>query len=243
MKKSGLEKFVARYNLNGACESIKLESSATGLSTRFASEDLGVVGSISTSNPDVMGLDAGTYCIYDTAKLSSLLRVLDDDITVTVKEYNGTPASFNFKDSVGTKVTAVLAVSEDVIPKVPKPHGLPPMDLAIVVDAHFVSTFTRAKSALNDAETFTVLSDGTTAEIVLGYEKDNNTDRIAIKVAATKNAAIKPVRFNSDYFRSILANNKECEGLLEVSGNGVAHLTYTLPDWQMEYYLNSSRKT
>jgi len=150
MEKSKLEKFIAKYNLGGSCESV---------------------------------LDEGEYGIFDTKQLSSMLSVLGEGIKITTKKNSGKVSAIHLTDD-NAKVDYVLADSA-VIPAAPDLKQLPSFDIEIKLDQKVMNTFLKAKGALSDVETFTILSDGDSAQIVLGYS-DMNTNRITMDVETTK---------------------------------------------------------
>jgi hypothetical protein len=237
MKRSQLEKFVSKYNLGGAAEMVNWVSDSDGLTTKFKSDDHSVLGFITAKEIE---LDHGTYSIYDTTKLLGLLRVLDEDVTVTVSQDRGYPSALMFKDSLNTKVTAVLA-DPKVIPPAPTPKNFPPFELVMTMDAKFVNMFSKGVMALREEDGFTIISDGKQAEMILGYEAQTNTNRVTFSVETTQNAVLKPVRFHAKYLKSILAANKEGIGTLSISSHGLGHVKYAIDGWTIDYYLTGMK--
>ena len=232
MEKSKLERFISKYNIGGACESVKLVSNGTELSVRSVSDDKNVLAEIVSHD---MTFPAGEFSIYETKKLRSLLSVLGEKLKVAPNSANGKSVGLNMSDS-NTKVTFVLA-DESVIPKVPELKKLPPVDIEIVLDEKFVNTFARAKGALAEVETFTVTSDGTDAHVVIGYST-LNTNRVNIKVNTKTNAKIDPISFSANYLKEILLSNKEIkDGILKVSSKGISVAEFDGEGFTTKYYL------
>jgi len=237
MEKSNFESFVNKYNLGGSCESVLLVTENSKLSTRSISDDKNVLCEVSGPS---MGLPDGSFPVYDTAKLRSLLGVLGGNLSVSVTENQSKPTSIKFTDTVsGTVATFVLA-DANVIPDVPDLKTVPHFDVTISLDKQFVNTFIKAKSALSEIETFTVESESGSenADIVLGYST-LNTNRI--KISATKtnvDSSIEPISFSANYLREILVANKDSgNGVLEVSSKGISRVVFDNSVVTATYYL------
>lgn len=232
MEKSKLERFISKYNVGGACESVKLVSNGKQLSVRSISDDKNVLAEVVHSD---MGLLEGEFGVYETKKLRSLLNVLGDNLKVTANSSKDKVVGLTMTDG-DTKSTFVLA-DDSVIPKVPDLKKLPPMDIEIALDEKFVNTFAKAKGALSEVDTFTVTSDGTTASVVIGYSS-LNTNRVTIKTNTTTNAEIEPISFSANYLKEILLSNKEIkDGVLKVSSKGLAVAEFVGDGFTSKYYL------
>lgn len=234
MEKSKFEKFINKYNLAGACESVLYTVTGKQLATRAISEDKSVV--IELTGPS-MGLEEGTYPVYETAKLRSLLNVLDEALAVNVKTSGEKTVGLTFSDA-NTEVTFVLA-DASVIPQVPDIKKLPPFDLTVQMDGQFINTFIKAKNALSEAETFTVMADGSsnTADIVLGYSS-LNTNRVKLTVNTKDAVQFAPINFSAKYLRDILVANKDTRGGdLLISSKGLAKTTFEVDGITSTYYL------
>jgi hypothetical protein len=234
MEKSKLEKFISKYNLGGSCESVILSSNGNSLSVRSISDDKNVLIEASVDN---VSFPAGEFGVFETKKLRSILNVLDDVLSVSVIENNNTISGLSISDN-STKATFVLA-DPTVIPVVPELKKIPPMELTIELDEKFVNTFIKAKSALNDVETFAVISDGETsvASVVIGHSS-LNTNRISIAAQIDSPTKMAPINFSANYLREILVANKEIKtGTLEVSSKGIAMVKFNMNDYVATYYL------
>jgi hypothetical protein len=234
MKKSILDRFISKYNLSGVANAVILKSDGKSLATTFISDDKSVVGEVSTSE---LHMDQGAYAVYDTPQLRAMLAVLDEDITVKVNNTNGKNTSLSFSDASGVKTNFVLA-SEDNIPKAPaSKKAMPNFEVVSMIDKVFIERFIKAKGALPDVETFTVLCDGKSAQIVLGHSK-MNTNRVTLPLPASTADKIDPINFHARYLKDILVANKEAErGKIEVSSQGIARVTFEITDFAVTYYL------
>lgn len=232
MDKSKLERFISKYNLGGSCESVLWKSDGNDITVKCISDDKNVLGIVTARD---VKLEEGEYGIFDTKQLSSMLSVLSDAIKITTKKVGGKTAAVHITDD-NVKVDFVLADAA-VIPSAPELKQLPSFDVEIKLDQKVMTSFLKAKSALSDVETFTVISDGTTAQIVLGYS-DMNTNRISIDVETTKNTKINPSNFSARYLREIIAANKESSGgVLKVSAKGLSYVKFGMVDYSTDYYL------
>jgi hypothetical protein len=234
MEKSKLERFIGKYNLGGACESVTWKSDGDTLSVRSMSDDKNVLTEITAEN---MGFPEGEFCVYDTKRLRSMLNVLGDAITIEPNISNDKVTGLHVTDG-GTKATVVLA-DASVIPTVPELKAVPPMNVVIQLDEKFINTFVRAKGALNEVETFTVISNGTdnTASVILGHS-NNNTNRITITATTTTKHKLDAISFSANYLREILTANKDAKnGTLELSSKGLSVVRFDVDGFTSKYYL------
>ena len=232
MEKTKLEKFIAKYNLGGSCESVLWKSDGNDITVKCISDDKNVLGIITVKDAK---LEEGDYGIFDTKQLSSMLSVLGDSIKITTKKNSGKTTAIHMTDD-NAKVDYVLADSA-VIPSAPDLKQLPAFDIEIKLDQKVMNTFLKARGALSDVETFTVISDGDTAQVILGYS-DMNTNRITLDVETTKNAKLSPTNFSARYLKEIIAANKEAaSGVLKVSSKGLAYVKFGVTDYNTDYYL------
>jgi len=235
MEKKTFERFISKYNLGGSCESVIYE--VTGdlrITTRAISDDKNVLCEVTAPS---MGIPAGSYAVFDTGKLRSLLGVLDDQLRVNIKKSGDRPVGINFSDG-NTEITFVLA-DDSAIPSVPDVKKPPPFELKVILDEMFINTFIKAKSALSEVDTFTIMSDGhsETANIVLGFSS-LNTNRVKLMANTTEAVAFEPISFSAKYLRAILATNKDAtRGTLEVSSKGLALAKFSVDNIQSTYYL------
>ena len=234
MEKTKFERFISKYNLGGSCESVLYIVQDETLMTRAISDDKNVLCEI---NAPSMGLTDGSYAVYETTKLRSLLGVLGEQLTVTPKQSSHKTVGLQFSDN-STEVTFVLA-DESVIPTVPELKKLPPFDLTIEMDELFINTFVKAKGALSDVDTFAVMSDGSTnnADVVLGYSS-LNTNRVKIRATTNTAVVLNAISFSAKYLREILVANKDAKGgKLEISSKGLARTTFVADGITSTYYL------
>jgi hypothetical protein len=234
MEKSKLERFISKYNLGGSCESVLIKSSGTTLSVRAISGDKNVLGEVLLNS---VNFPEGEFGVHETKKLRAILGVLGENLTIKPAISNNKVVGLNITDG-STKATFVLS-DASVIPAVPDLKKLPAMDLTISLDEKFINTFTRAKSALPEVDTFAVMSDGedNTASVVIGYS-NLNTNRITVTGITDAAAKLQPIGFSANYLRDILTANKEITtGTLDVSSKGIAIAKFADGGFTATYYL------
>lgn len=234
MEKSKLEKFIAKYNLGGSCESVVFKSDGDTLSVRVISGDKNVVGEISCKG---IGFPKGEFAVYETKKLRAILGVLDENLAIKPNITNGNSTGLNITDGT-TKATFVLA-DMSVVPAVPDLKKLPPMDLTITLDEKFINTFIKAKSAISDVDTFAITSDGkeAVASVIIGYSKQN-TNRITVTATTDKAIKLDPIIFSASHFREILNSNKDItSSTFQVSSKGISIVKFSSTEISATYYL------
>jgi len=234
MQKSVLERFIAKYNLGGAAESVIWTTDKKSLGTRFISDDKNVLGIVKTTE---VGFEKGDYAIFDTATLRGMMGVLDEDVQVTVNKVESSAKSLGLRDAA-TKVTFVLA-EPSVIPDVPDVKALPEFAVEVALDSKFMNTFVKGKNALPDVETFTVLTEGDKTQVILGYSSTQNTNRVAFTVDLSSGSGLnREVSFSARYMKDILLANKEARGgTMKVSEKGLSYISFDIDGFTVEYYL------
>lgn len=236
MEKTKLDKFIAKYTFGGAVESVTWDANGTELYTKARTSDKNA--GVEVTLLDASGFPKGSYSVYETKKLKSMLSIVGDDVTITPNVQNNVAKSLEFS-SDGAKAVFVLA-DESVIPEAPVLSKLPPFDLTIELTDKMMNTFLRAKAALSESETFVIKSDGkdNTAQIVLGYSK-KNTNRVTISAKTTGTPVVfDPLNFSAVYLKEIFLANKEVVGgTMAVSSRGLCVLTLNTAEYTASYYL------
>ena len=227
MKKSSFEGFIARYNLGGEVESVKINSTDEGMDVSFISDDKTLLGSVSSEEKEFPN---GEYGVYTTSQLKGLLGVLGTSVDVKEGE-----AALVFSDGK-TSVNYMLA-DLSVIPVVPELKQLPPFTSTITMDGDFIATFTKAKGAMSDSDTFTFTCKENKGEVILGYSKINS-NRISINVDCTCEGDVEPISFSATYLKEILVANKEAtDATLKISSQGLSHIHFEIDNYESNYYL------
>jgi hypothetical protein len=241
MKKSLLERFIAKYSLGGAVEAVSWVSDGTSINVKFATDDKTLIGDITL----IERLPAGEYHIYQTDKLRSLLAVFGDDIDIVSnrKNGNGVPHSLTIRPAsyVGKPLTVefVLAVAA-AIGKPPTLTKTPPVDYSFALDAIFATTFMKAKNSLADVESFALIGDGQNVELVVGYDAKQATTKVSIPISAISPVQHPPRFFSTKYLTAIIQANKDAQsGIVFLSNvnNGILTFVFQTEGFASQYYL------
>ena len=231
MQKTKLDRFIQKYNLNGNVNSVKWTSKDDTLATTFVTSDKSLMGSVKVDN---VQFDEGDVGVYTTDLLQKLLGVLGDDVTLNVSKFGDKAVSLKVQN--GTVSVDYTLSDLSVIPDPPTLKRVPEFQTNINIDSHFIDTFIKGKSALSDAETFT-LTTGDETQVVIGYAS-TNTNRVNIPVETTTNGLTDNISFNANLFRDVLSANKECtSAVLEVSNDGLLRINFKVDDYDSTYYL------
>ena len=232
MQKTKLNRFIQKYNLNGNVNSVKWSAKDNALSTSFVTADKSLMGNVSVNN---LQMDDGDVGVYTTDQLIKLLGVLGEDVTLDVSRAGDKAYSLKVKNGV---VSVDYTLSDlSVIPDPPTLKRLPDFQTQIKVDSSFIDTFIKGKSALSEAETFTIVNGKNGCEVIIGYSS-TNTNRVNIPVETTSNGLTDKVSFNANLFRDVLSANKECtSATLEVSNEGLARISFKVDDYDSTYFI------
>lgn len=238
MNKAKLTRFIQKYSLGGLVESVAWKAGDNKLVTRFISDDKTVLGEIQLDNFAFTSPDLG---VYTTSTLSKLLSVVGEDIELETQEIEGKAVNI-FVKSENTKVQFQLA-DLAVIPNVPDLKKLPEFDIDINFDGAFIDKFIKAKNALSDVDTFTILTEKKELKIVLGYS-NINSNRVVFVVDKDYSGDVKPISFSAKYLKEILTANKEATSvILKVSTQGISHVEFKIDDFNAKYFLVEQQLT
>jgi hypothetical protein len=213
-------------------ESVSWKSEGKTLSTKFISDDKTVLGSVSLENFDFEDAVIG---VYNTNTFKSLLNVLGNDISLSIKKIDDKPISLSVNSDTTTVQYQLADLS--VIPNVPDLKQLPKFGIEIEMDGNFIEKFIKAKGALSEVDNFTIVTEKGKLKIVIGYS-NINTNRVELVVNDKYEGDIKPISFSAKYFKEILSTNKEAnKATLKVSTDGLAHVEFAVDGFVSNYYL------
>ena len=231
MNKSTLTRFIEKYHLGGNTSSVVLNSKDNSLSTRFVSRDKSLLGKVILDNWTFEDVDMG---VYDTDQFLRLLSVLSDDIQLRLNIIDNKAVSLMLSDN---KASVNFMLSDlSVINKPPEMKRVPEFEVKIKVDTDFIKKFVVGKTALQDTDTFTVLTNDD-VRVVIGHS-NINTNRVTLPVETETYEEIENVSFNAELFKNVLIANKECEtATLEISSEGLARINFKIDNYDATYYL------
>ena len=235
MNKADLIKFIELYNLGGFVPSVKLVSDGDSLKTSFVSDDRTLAGTVSVSS---IKIEKGEYGIYDTAQLRKMLGVLEDNIEISVNKNDTRPVSLSITDNSTDSMYMLADLS--VIPSAPKVKEIKAYDVEIPIDDAFIDKFTRAKNALSEVNTFTLLTNKKDKlELVIGYSNiASNRIKIDVNAVSGKDKLAAPISFNADYLREVLNRNKGATGAVyKIASAGISNVSFKTNEYESSYYL------
>ena len=232
MNKQKLVRFINKYYLSGTIKSVIFNSNSNKLSTRFIAGNKSLLGELEM---DKWMFEDCQFGVYDTEQLMKLLSVLDEDINVNVNKAGDKAISLKISDSTSS-VNYILS-DTSIISDPPNMKDEPEFELNIDVTPQLISKFIAGKSALPENDNFTVVTDGNSTSLVIGYSSIN-THRVTITATTSKFSKIDKVSFNANIFKEILNANKECESAtLKISSEGLSKITFKVDDYSVTYWL------
>lgn len=236
MDKTKLLTFIEKYNLGGSVESVKIVADGKTLKTGFVAEDKTLAGNVTLKSCDIEASELG---IFETSKFKTFLKILEDEIGVALNKQDDRLVGLLLTDT-NTEVNYVLS-DLTVIPKAPNVKAPKDFDVEIPIDQSFIDRFVKAKGALPDVDSFTLMMNkkGDKLELVVGYASINS-NRIKVEVKATdgKDKLAAPISFNANYFREILLKNQEATGaVFKVAAAGIASISFSTDAFDANYFL------
>ncbi len=232
MNKQKLVRFINKYYLNGTVNSVILNSNSNKLSARFISGDKTLLGELEMDKWQFEDSEVG---IYNTEQLLKLLSVLDEDVNVSISKAGDKSIALKVTDAFSSVNYMLSDVS--IINEPPQLKNIPNFELSINVTTQLINKFIHGKSALVETDTFTVITDETSAKLVIGYSAVN-TNRVVIPVTTTEFEKIDNISFNANLFKEVLSANKECESaLLQIASEGLAKISFKIDNFISTYWL------
>jgi hypothetical protein len=232
MKKSNLLNFISRYHLAGATTSVKWQTTNGGTECTFISDDQNVVGTVTNTKMNLGETELG---VFATPQLVKMLTAVGDDVDVKINAVSDKAVSLGITDG-DVNMTFMLA-DLSVIRQVPKIKQLPAFNVCINISQEFISKFVKAKNALPESENFGIQCKGDEVNFIMNYSSINN-NRIKFNVDAVDATDMDIVCFSSTLFKEILMANKDMKtGKFEISGQGLAKVTFEGDDYTSEYFL------
>lgn len=235
MEKSKLSNFISKYHLGGLIQTVAWNANGS-LSTRFVSDDRGVIGEVNLKSFNSVPVKAG---IIDTDTLVKLLGAMGNELELSFVTSLDTALSMQLDD---TSTNANLMLADlSVIPNVPAPRNEPAYELTITINKEFIDKFIKARAALSSHDQFAVLHNTkkNKYQIVIGDAAVNST-KISIEVECQATGEFDTVRFSAKYFRELLAANRDCiSGKMSVFSGGLAKIEFETEDLSSKYFLVS----
>ena len=232
MQKSKLDKFISKYNLGGNVNSVKWKSSGDSLTTSFVTPDKSLLGNVKVDKFQFEDAELG---VYQTDQLKSLINVLGDDVSLDLMRFGDKVVSLKVKNG---PVSVDYVLSDlSVISEPPQMKRIPEFGTKIKLDSNFIATFIKGKGALSDVDTFSIVKNNNSCDVVIGYSS-TNTNRVNIPTECETCDVDVPITFNANLFKEVLVANRECSSaILEVSTEGLARVNFKIDDFDSTYYI------
>lgn len=237
VNKSKLLNFILKYNLDAgasgkADNAVKIEANSDSISTSFISEDKSLLGKVRFTD---INFPAGTYGVYETTKLESIVKIMQDEFDLDVEEsLSNTVHSLTLKDS--TFNASFVLANLDIIPVPPTLKSEPEFDASFVITRIFADNVVKARKAMTDASVLAFTVKNGKLQMIINYS-DNTVNHIKLDLGIDMEPSFGVTRFNADQFIGILNANKDAEGQIFVSQAGLLKATFVGDGFSSEYYL------
>jgi len=236
MKKDKLNEFINKYTLGGNIIITSWVTNDKGeLSTCFLSPDQSLIGNIVMQESPLEESELG---IMDSTKLKQLLTVLEDDVELeVVKNEEDENIALELEDQ--TNSVSLMLANMSAVPKTPKLRKLPKFDLQIEFDEALSKKFIKAKNALADTETFSLVEDDGELKLVIGYTENTTSNKASLSITPKKKTKLdKVISFSAKYLKEILIANSEFKtAVLNISAEGLSKIEFEKDTIKSEYYL------
>lgn len=242
MKKSILLEFIRKHtDVIEKCRWISNAKTKT-LKADVAADTKNLLCDLTLSNWE--GFSDAEVGVGNLSKFKrELTGIYGDDITA-ILNYSDDKARIIGVDVMDGESVATITTSDlDMIAQSSRLKALPPFNAEIIFDKELSDRFLKAKSALPDVKTFTIMMNKKgVLELVVGFSNINSS-RFALKVKTTagKDKVADPLHFRADYLKDILSANSECgDSILKVSDGGFCSISFVSGDFSCNYYLTTT---
>lgn len=223
-----LQSIISKYYLNGTVEAVKWVIKNDKLTIRFMSPNKDMLGEITF---DGFRLTDNELAIYNTSQLNKLLSITSGDIMLNISKSGGINTHLTIADS---QFNAIYALADTLlIGKVAKAEEPSEYTSVSTLENEQITALIKAKSALPDAtiiniSTETNINGDPVLKFTIG-EKSSYSNLIQYDIATQSNGTFE-IPFNADIFKEILVANKDQEGKIEISKDGLMKLSFESED-------------
>jgi hypothetical protein len=245
MKKEVLESFIEKYSLGKVVTKVKWKYTAAEkkLHTRGNADHRSFVVDVVMSDFTDLGGEDVVLCIGDTEKVSKMLTPFGEDIALLVNKAGERILGFSISDK-DCESYCTCADPSAMDPVAKNLNEIKGFTAEIKLDKDFVDRFLKARTALNDVETFTVATNKKgVLEIVIGYSTANsNRIRIVPPTVNGLDKIDKSITFPINNVFELLKANKGLEGTLKVHPDGILHAFFKDDRYESTYYQFANKK-
>jgi hypothetical protein len=242
MKKNVLQDFIKKHtDVIEKCRWVSNAKNKT-LKVDVAADTKNLLCDLTLNNWD--GFGDAEVGVGNLPKFKRELNGLTGEDLTAVVNYNDDKSRIINIDFLDGENVGTLTVSDlDMIAASSKLKTVPPFNAEIIFDKDLVERFLKAKSALPDVKTFTVMMNKKgVLGLVVGFSNINSS-RFSLKVNTTDglDKVDEPLHFRADYLQQILAANSECnDSILKVSDGGFCSISFVSGDFISNYYLTTT---
>lgn len=241
MTKNKLETFIRKYSLGGTLDVVRWICKDKVLKVAEMTSDKKLLTVVEMNNFD--SFEESEFVIPETPTFKAMLAALGNDIKINLnvgEDDEKRVISLDLEDERNL-LTYHTGMDDHLAPK-PKIITIPNYEVEIVLTERFVESFLKAKSAFSDVDRFTLIMSkkSNKLEMILGYSKGINTDRMALGLDCIegKNTISSPISFSANILKEILnANSEVKDPVLKISEQGLAHIEFISDEFNSKYYL------
>lgn len=237
MKKELLQRFMAKYRLNGIInEAVWIVNDGT---LRAAATGWGNKVFAGITCREFYELDDVQIGIIDAKKLAAMLKALPSKyISLAAVKYSwGDVAALTLEGDT-MRVEYIASNPKDI--DVPNMKNIPAWNAAIILHADFKARFLKAYNAIGDEQAlFTVAMSERTGKLELVMDcGGDGALHLGTRTVDGASAVKAPISFSATCLKSVLQANPEFkEPILSVSDAGLASIGFSGDDLEAEYYL------
>ena len=241
INKLTIQSIINKYYL-GTNESVKWDIKDNSLSIDFMTPTKDVIGNVICSD---FKLEDSKLAIYDTKKLSSLVRICNGDLLLELEKNNAICTKLKISDlnfNLNYALSDPLLINK--VGEVNEAEWVVELNLT----QEDVDNIIKAKSALSQIDnmlvtTTTNLDGENVVEFVFGDESGHN-NKITYQILGNIKETDIKLPFNSDTFKTILQANKDMDGgKLLLSSMGLMRLDFSLDDISSKYFMVRKAET
>ena len=249
MKKSILELFIKKFNLDGIIPKVKLKYTAAEktLHARAVANNRSFMVDIILNDFDAFGADDAIICLGDVEKMKGMLKPFGEDISLAINKNGDRILGFTINDAdCEVYCSAADSVSIDPVPKTI--DSIPSPDVIVPLTDELIEKFIKSKLALKEVDLFAVgMNKKNLFEIVFGYLTSNsNKIRLTPATDPIKNKLTAAMQFPVINIVEVLRANADMEdGVLSIiQDQNLIQLSFSNPMFKCQYlqFSNSIKK-
>jgi len=235
INKSLLSSIIDKYYLK-INESVMWEIKNNSLNIDFMTPTRDVIGKVKCPN---FNLIDSKLAIFDTKKLSGLISICSQDISLDLEKHQSKFTKLHISDQ---DFNLTYALAEPLLISKVGTVNIPEWEVELNLEEKDVLNLTKAKAALGEVDnmlihTTTSLVGDNVCEFIFGDEEGHN-NKISYSVTGKIKELNIRLPFNSEIFRTILHVNKNPNGgKLFISNKGLMKLEFIVDGVESEYFI------